>query len=388
MAFYGRFPDIVAGFTLSRIGTSAATITTEMESMKPRFSRRPRPCAGFVLVTTAACMIGFLAVVGLATDLGRVWVARNELQVFADEAAMAASFELDGSAAGLERARSVGAAGPGGSNRWYFGTRSVAGADISFATDPDGTYEPNPGSPAGYRFVKVEVSGTVDLYFLPLVPGIPSGQNLTATAIAGQARENELGDGLAPFSPDAHDIHDPDFGFLFGQLYTLRWAPPGKRGKANGTCPGDVGFDPGGGNDDRGYIDVGQGNGNAGLRDAIVNNTYSLPTPLEVGTVLDEVEGQKSITDAMSERFGQDSDLSSTTFASYHGNGRRLLTVAVNDGGSPARVAGFALFFMQPNPCGDGNTTPCCGEYVGAAVRGSTHRGAGTPGLYAVRLVQ
>ena len=350
---------------------------------------RSRPRRGFVLVTTAVCIIGLLATVGLATDLGRVFVARNELQVFADESAFAASFELDGTTQGFAQARSVAVSGPGPgtTNRWYFGTQTVPTPNVQFASEPAGPYESNPVSPAGYRFVRVQVSAAVRLYFLALIPGIPESQTLTASATAGQIPQSELGDGLAPFSPDAHDVTDTDYGFTEGQLYTLRWAPPGHRNKASGSCPGDIDYDPGG-SDDRGYIDVGQGGGSAGLRDAIVNNTYSLLNPLEVGTVLDEVSGQKSITDAMNERFSQDSDQTAPTFTAYHGNGRRLFTVAVNDGAEPARVLGFALFFLQPSPCGSNNTSPCCGEYVGAAVLGSTHRGAGTPGLYAVQLVQ
>ncbi|MBZ5619737.1 MAG: hypothetical protein LAQ69_13585 [Acidobacteriia bacterium] len=343
-----------------------------------------------MLVTTTVCMIGLLTLVGLATDLGRVQVARNELQVFADEAAMAASFELDGTMVGLSNARAVAAAGPGSgvtTNHWYFGTQTVAGATVTFATSPNGPFDPNPASPLGYRFVQVQVNGTVQLYFLPILPGIPGWQNVSASGVAGQSQLDSLGDGLAPFSPDAHSDTDPNFGFSAGQLYTLRWAPPGKRGKTSGSCPGDIGYNPGS-SADRGYIDVGQGNGDAGLRDAIVNNTYSLSLPLEVGTTLDEVSGQKSVTTAVNERYAQDSDLSALNFGSYHGNGRRLYTVAVNDGGSPGRVLGFALFFLQPSPCGSDNTTPCCAEYVGAAVLGSTKRGAGTAGLYTVQLVR
>jgi len=68
---------------------------------------RLRSRRGFVLVTTAACLIGLLAFVGLATDLGRLYVSRNELQIFVDEAAFAASFEVDGSGAGITRATAV-----------------------------------------------------------------------------------------------------------------------------------------------------------------------------------------------------------------------------------------------------------------------------------------
>jgi uncharacterized membrane protein len=60
---------------------------------------------GFVLLTAAAAMIGLLLVVGLGMDVGRLYVARSELQIYTDEAAIAAAFELDGTAAGLTRAR-------------------------------------------------------------------------------------------------------------------------------------------------------------------------------------------------------------------------------------------------------------------------------------------
>ncbi len=344
---------------------------------------------GFVLITTTACLIAFLAFVGLATDVGRLYVSRNELQTFVDEAAFAASFELDGTSVGISRATSTGMSGPGSGatvNHWYFGTQTVPGVTVEFATSAGGPFYSDPAPPAGYRFVKVRANATVKLYFLPVVPGIPGTQGVTASAIAGQVLLDSLGDGLAPFSPDAHDSADPDFGFSPGQLYTLRWAPPGHRGPGGDSCPGDVGYNP----DDpswRGYIDVGQGNGNSALRDAIVNNTYNLTNPLEVGSPIDDVSGQKSVTEAINERFSQDTDVSSADFADYHGNGRRLYTVAVNTG-NPPRVAGFALFFMQPIPCGDNNTSPCCGEYVGASVIGSVHRGAGRPALYAVKLVQ
>lgn len=341
---------------------------------------------GFVLITTAACLIALLALVGLATDVGRLYVSRNELQAFVDEAAFAASFEMDGTAEGITRAQTVGAAGPG-ANRWYFGTQAASGVTVQFATAAGGPFYESPGSPAGYRFVKVQVTAPVSLYFLPVVPGIAGSQNVSASAIAGQVLQSSLGDGLAPFSPDAHDALDLNFGFTPGQLYTLRWAPPGHRSQGGSSCPGDVGYNPDDPNN-RGYIDVGQGNGNSGLRDAVVNNTYSLPNPLEVGSLIDDVSGQKSVTDAVNERFNQDSDVAAASFASYHGNGRRLYTVAVNTG-DPPHVAGFALFFLQPSPCGtDQNVAPCCAEYVGAAVLGSLHKGAGNPGLYAVQLVQ
>src|SRR5262249_29795677 len=98
--------------------------------------------------------------------------------------------------------------------------------------------------------------------------------------------------------------------------------------------------------------------------------------------------GQDSVTSSMQTRFDQDTDVTAPTFASYAGNGRRLLMVAVNDGTSTPKVVGFGLFFLQPVPCGTKNTTPCCAEYVGAALAGSSHKAAGPAGLYGVVLVR
>jgi hypothetical protein len=341
---------------------------------------------GFILVSSAMCMVGLFALVGLATDVVRLYVSHDELQVFLDEAALAASFELDGTSKGLTRAQTMALAGPGSTpNRWYFGSRTVSGVTVQFASAPAGPFNASPPSPSGQRFIRLQVTAAVNLYFLPLVPGMGSSQNITVSSVAGQCQTASMGDGLSPFSPDAHNPTDPNFGFLAGQLYTIRWPSPGVGNKD--SCPGDVGFTPPGGSD-RGYIDVGQGTGGSSLESAIVDNNFALANPLTAGSALTMVSGQKSISSSIQTRFNQDSDTTAASFSAYKGNGRRLLTVPVNNGASPASVAGFALFFLQPSPCGNKNSEPCCAEYVGPAVVGSTHQGAGSAGLYQVQLVQ
>jgi len=344
---------------------------------------------GFVLITAAAAMIGLLLLVGLGMDVGRLYVARSELQVYTDEAAVAAALELDGTAAGLTRARDAAAAGPGNGstpNRWNFGTQAVSGVNTEFAATPGGAYDSNPASAAGLRFVRVSASGNVSLYFLPLVPGIGGSQTASSASIAGQVSRNYLGDGLSPFAPLAHNVDDINFGFTPGMLYTLRWAPGGQRNKPGGSCSGDVGWDPGN-SSERGYMDVGQGTGSSALRAAVINNSFFLPSPLQPGSAINMYTGQDSVTSSMQARFDQDTDVSAPAFSSYNGNGRRLMTVAVSTSGNSPTVVGFALFFMRPVPCGTSNTTPCCAEYVGSAVVGSNHKGAGAAGLYAVQLV-
>ena len=131
-------------------------------------------------------MIGLLLLVGLGTDVGRLYVARSELQIYTDEAAIAAAFELDGTAAGLTRARNAAARGPGNGvtpNRWNFGTSAVSGVTTEFASSPAGSFDSNPAGAAGLRYVRVSATAPVNLYFLPLVPGIGGSQSALTSSV-------------------------------------------------------------------------------------------------------------------------------------------------------------------------------------------------------------
>ncbi len=344
---------------------------------------------GFALAATAVCLPAMIAAVGLVVDAGRMIAAKSELQAFSDTAALAAAAELDGTMDGIDRARAIATSGPtaaGASNRWLFSTQAITGVRAEFARTPTGPFETFPSFASSYRFVRVAVTQEISLYFLPILPEVSAHQPVSASAVAGQARQNSIGGGLAPFSPDAHDSNDPNFGFTSGQLYTLKWAPPGLRDK--NVCPGDEDFEPAGGASDRGYLDLGQGNSNRALHNVIVNNEFYLTNPYAIGTRIDFVPGNKHAGPAMEERFSQDTDTSAATYAGYQGNGRRLMIVAVNDHTDPGNVIGFGLFFMPQNPCGTKNASPCCAEYVGPAVIGSRRAGAGPAGLYSVRLFQ
>ena len=86
--------------------------------MRARRNSRER---GFVLIAMSVAMVLMLAVMGMAFDFGRIYIARNEAQVFTDAAAMAAASKLDGTDAGLDRARQAVARLP---MRWNLGTKS------------------------------------------------------------------------------------------------------------------------------------------------------------------------------------------------------------------------------------------------------------------------
>ena len=370
-----------------------------------RFNRleipRPGPVRkrkGFALIATAVSSLVLLAVLGLALDLGRLFVINSELQSFADAAALAAAFEMDGTTAGLTRADAVAVTGPtmGGAaaNRYYFSTKAVSAPQAAYSATYGGTYQSSAAAPVTARFVQISTTASVPLYFLPVLPSVTTNFASSKQAVAGQALQPSIGVGLAPFSPDAHNAGAADFGFTVGQQYTLKWPPKGQRGKAGNSCGGDGGFTPPNSSSDRGYIDVGQGNGNSALHDTIVNNDYNLAQPYEVGSLIDWVPGNKNVGPAVDERLAQDTDTTSATYSAYTGNGRRLLVVPVNDGLDPARVAGFAAFLMPPDMCEPKNTSPCCAEYLGPGLVDSSHKGSGgggsgagsSAGLYAVKL--
>jgi hypothetical protein len=255
-----------------------------------------------------------------------------------------------------------------------------------------------------------------------------------------------MSDGIFPFSPDAHDADDPNFGFLMGKYYTLRYDKA--VGSLSGVlpspttyllslnnkkligCPGDMEksplFRPGntvgsGSSAERGYIDLGNwgptnpGGGANLIVDGIMGRV-SYEQKVEIGQTLIMEPGNKStIESSIVDRVEQDTNgmPGSLRTARYYsteqtatnvpseetmknsyrtayttdfprppgGNGRRIVTVPVND---PAtnQVVGFAAFFLPLNPCADSpqyngrRYNPCCGEYIGSV----TLNGGAAPG--------
>src|SRR5579863_329217 len=73
---------------------------------------------GFTLIATGFCIASLLGMLGLALDLGRVYIAKNETQTFADSAALAAAMALNG--ADFTAARNAVTGNT--KNQWNLGT--------------------------------------------------------------------------------------------------------------------------------------------------------------------------------------------------------------------------------------------------------------------------
>jgi len=343
---------------------------------------------GFVLITAGLCSVAMLGFLGLALDLGRMYIVKSEIQAYADSAALAAALELDGTSAGVARALSVVASNP---NRWNLGTATFTGTQVDFADDATGPWQASPSPATGYRFTRVRAQGAVPLYVLPAV-GAGGASTVRASAIAGQVEKTNFREGLLPFSPFSHNSAPPDFGFVVGQRYTLRWPSNPKVGV--NVCPGDdaeawVAQAEAGGGSERGYIEE---TSSAVIRAAIEQDYQT--RAITVGDAVTMSGGNKQTQrDSLLTRINQDTDPVSATYAEYEagglGNGRRLVAVAINNGHPDNIVLGLGLFFLlAPTEYDHSGNRPFCAEYVGPFVQGSRHKGAGGPGAYVVRLVR
>jgi uncharacterized membrane protein len=123
---------------------------------------------GFVLIAMSVAMLLMLAVLGLAFDFGRIYIARNEGQVFTDAAAMTAVTKLDGTEAGVQKAREAVAKLP---IRWNLGTQSFTGVVIEFSDDGD-QWDASPRQFAALAYARVTApNNQVEITFLQAIGG-------------------------------------------------------------------------------------------------------------------------------------------------------------------------------------------------------------------------
>ena len=123
---------------------------------------------GFVLIAMSITMLLLLAVMGLAFDLGRIYIARNEAQVFTDAAAMSAASKLDGSASGIAKAREAVARLP---MRWNLGTSEFKGVVVEFSSDGV-KWDHDPKDTSSIQQARVSApANSVEITFLRAVGG-------------------------------------------------------------------------------------------------------------------------------------------------------------------------------------------------------------------------
>jgi len=385
---------------------------------------RQKSRAGFTAITGAVLGVGLLSMLGFAVDIGRMYINKNESQTYVDSAAIQAAQELDGTLDGITRARNSLATNP---NKWNFGTAPFTNPTIQFATSPTGDWTSNPSSGDGYRFVTVNATVNVPIYFLRVISAIGSGTVINTRGTAGQGLINTFREGTFPFSPMSHNNGDAaDFGLTRGGIYTMRWAAspslPNGNGKKSVGSSGPIGTKPieannicygdainfyktdgtaddftntflvqaqAGGGSERGYI---EDTSASIIRQAIVSDYQT--APLTIGSSVNMTGGAKNTeANALAERIGQDTDPNSARYADYvangRGNGRRIVLLPINTYNPNYTLLGFRAFFLLPASTytSGGGNDPFCAEYIGPYTRGSAHAAAGNPGAYVIRLV-
>lgn len=379
-----------------------------MKTLPPKAGqvrRSGRSEAGFTILLFAICALVMIGAVGLAVDVGRVYIAKSEAQVFTDSASIAATLELDGTAAGLVRAR---ARANSNTNKWNFNTTSFGTTTTSFAKDANGPWEELPITGVGYMYARASATAEVPVYFMgmfraakPLVsegalfvtaaPTFTTG--VKADSAAGQQLKESFSEGLFPFSPYAHSEIGPHFGLTAGEKYTFRW-PSNPKMNVN-VCPGDrdvatITLSEAGGGSERGYIEETSA---SVIRQTIVDDYQTVVRTIGESAIM--TGGAKgTMGSAVVERISQDANSTATSYASYVasgiGSGRRIVAMPINVGHPTYRIVQIGAFFLsEVGRYGQGGNQAWCAEYLGPWVQGAKTKGAADgSGAYIVRLAK
>lgn len=214
--------------------------------MRRRIQQLPKRQRGAVAVVVGLAIFVLVGMIGLALDMGQMFVNKTELQNAADACALAAARELDASADALVRADAAGVF-VGGRNLRGFQKNAVviSAADIRYSEhlSPNGAYETSANAdPATARYVMCEARrDDIGMWFMG-VRGFDD-QTVSAYAVATLAPSQStcaVPIGLCKMPGGSA----PTFGLTVGQWYSGKFSSgtPGTTGSYNW-----IDFNPGGG---------------------------------------------------------------------------------------------------------------------------------------------
>ncbi len=161
--------------------------------------------SGFVFIAFTLALFLILGSIGLSVDIGRMYIVRSESQSFCDAAALAAAWELNGTADGITAARNAAFAVQ---KHYHLGTTAFDPARITveFAEDPPTTWVSTPASPGTYWIARVTTSADLPMYFMPVVTG-----SLRSTIGASASSKKIPLQALSNFFPFAPYWQPPNF---------------------------------------------------------------------------------------------------------------------------------------------------------------------------------
>lgn len=204
--------------------------------------RHARQRGAFAVMAVALIML-ILGFSGFAIDLGRMYNRKVELQSAADAIAFAAAKELDGTTAGVTRARN--AAAQTAATKYYDYSSFIQWSEsaLKFGSRPDGdnwldAATAGQAANAGTMFyARVDtnaldsVHGEVQLLLLHLLPSAGSTARVGSVATAGRASTNVLPLAICALSETAGESRGTanelvEYGFRRGVSYNLMTLNP------------------------------------------------------------------------------------------------------------------------------------------------------------------
>ena len=415
---------------------------------KPNQRLRQR---GFVLVVMTASAIALVAAMGLAIDMGHIFIVKNETQTYVDAASIAAALQMDGTTAGITRANT---AATNLSDAWNFSSTKLTSPTVEFGATTTGTWYTAANVTAllapTMNYVRVTKTVAPNVYFVPVVMASPVyTQNVQSQAISGQvdfATTTSVPAGLGPFTSVAAcggtvaacEASGPNFGLTVGQEYDMQWPQYNghRQGCSNSVatvpncfvsppCAGDVALQAQSAATGNPMYEIANYwgasvNGYWGANSTSVINQYILDqkqlATVTIGTDItpDLSSGNKQGTaKVLDDRVNQDvvnydpstattsAQKLSTYLANSSHNGRRLMAMPMvypnSAGTSP--VVGYGMFLLESDQTTAGGSSgyyaggkgndPYCAIFAGPWVMGATNGGVGgSGGGSRVRLVQ
>jgi len=139
-----------------------------------------------VLIATCVALVVLLALAGFTIDVGRMYLIRNELQAYADSAALSAALELNGTDSGIAQSCAAAnrlATGPN-AMRWDLGTQPITNVTASFSGDAK-SWQEHPKQAGDLRFVRIVVAEPAPVIFLRIFQPF-SSVNVAAAGIAAK----------------------------------------------------------------------------------------------------------------------------------------------------------------------------------------------------------
>src|SRR5689334_15676447 len=134
--------------------------------------------SGFTLLAAGVCATALFGCAGLAFDIGRMYITKNEAQGYADAAAVAGALKLDGTAAGITASDAAVAAS---TNAWNFATSSFSGTVTEYSADGLTNWVTSGSATASTtKFVRVTATvNNLPLYLLPVLGAFSSSIGVT-----------------------------------------------------------------------------------------------------------------------------------------------------------------------------------------------------------------